>query len=151
MCIRDRHTDDVTVVQLSQIEGMYENTNLSLTPGKYIFEVTNKNVAKKLGFYLTSATGTKAQVDNSGLSNLVAKGETARTGIVELTEGTYQYSCPLNPTPHYSLTVGTMKDKMADKEMMDKTMKDKMTAKGMKDKMVDKEMKAKEMKDKMNK
>jgi len=144
-------TDNVTVVQLSQIEGMYENTSLALTPGKYIFEVTNKNVAKKLGFYLTSTTGTKEQVANSGLSKLVAKGESAKTGIVELTEGTYQYSCPLNPTPHYSLTVGTMKDKMADKEMMDKPMEDKMTAKGMEDKMLDKAMKGKEMKDKMNK
>ena len=47
----------------------------------------------------------KAQVPNSGLKKLVNKGETSRTGVVELSIGDYQYSCPLNPTPHYSLTV----------------------------------------------
>ena len=100
-----QNTENVTVVQLSQVEGQYENTNLALTPGKYIFEVTNKNVAKKLGFYLTPTSDAKAQVANSGLSHLVAKGKTARTGVVDLTAGDYQYSCPLNPTPHYSLKV----------------------------------------------
>ena len=78
-------TDHVTVVQLSQTDGVYENTSLALAPGKYIFEVTNKDVPRKLGFYLTSTSG---QVTNSGLDNLVAKGETAKTGIVELTAGT---------------------------------------------------------------
>jgi len=100
-----QNTENVTVVQLSQVEGQYENTSLALTPGRYIFEVTNKNVAKKLGFYLTPTSDAKAQVANSGLSHLVAKGKTARTGVVDLTAGDYQYSCPLNPTPHYSLKV----------------------------------------------
>ena len=45
--------EDVTVVQLSQIPGEYETKQLNLAPGRYIFEVTNKNVDKKLGFWLT--------------------------------------------------------------------------------------------------
>lgn len=98
-------TNDVTVVQLAQVAGEYETTALELAPGKYIFEVKNKEVAKKLGFYLTPANDAKAQVPNSGLNALVDKGETSTTGIVELKAGTYQYSCPLNPTPHYSLKV----------------------------------------------
>ena len=97
--------EDVTVVQLSQTPGEYENTQLNLPPGKYIFEVTNRNVGKKLGFDLTPTEDAKAQVPNSGLSHLIDKGETARTGVVELKAGEYQYSCPLNPTPHYSLKV----------------------------------------------
>ncbi|MEO1258886.1 MAG: hypothetical protein AAFZ15_08805 [Bacteroidota bacterium] len=101
----EKHMDDVTVIQLSQTPGQYETTSLNLEPGKYIFEVTNKNVDKKLGFYLTPTSDAKAQVPNSGLKKLVNTGETARTGVVELTEGEYQYSCPLNPTPHYSLNV----------------------------------------------
>lgn len=98
-------SEAVTVVQLSQIPGEYEVKNLDLKPGKYIFEVNNKNVDKKLGFYLTPKSDAKAQVANSGLSHLVNKGEVARTGVVDLTTGDYQYSCPLNPTPHYSITV----------------------------------------------
>ena len=96
---------DVTVIQLSQTPGVYETTSLNLKPGKYIFEVTNQNVDKKLGFYLTPTSDEKAQVPNSGLKNLINKGETSRTGVVELKAGEYQYSCPLNPTPHYSLKV----------------------------------------------
>ena len=97
--------EDVTVVQLSQVPGEYETTALNLAPGKYIFEVTNRNVEKKLGFYLTPSNDAKAQVPNSGLSHLIDEGETARTGVVELEAGSYQYSCPLNPTPHYTLQV----------------------------------------------
>jgi len=59
-----QNTENVTVVQLSQVEGQYENTSLALTPGRYIFEVTNKNVAKKLGFYLTPTSDAKAQITN---------------------------------------------------------------------------------------
>ena len=103
------YVEDVTVVQLQQTEGAYNATSLDLAPGKYIFEVTNKNVDKDLGFYLTPTSDAKAQVQNSGLSSLIGKGETARTGVVTLTEGSYQYSCPLNPTPHYKLNVGTHK------------------------------------------
>ena len=97
--------EDVTVVQLSQVPGEYETTALDLPPGKYIFEVTNRNVDKGLGFYLTPATAANKQVPNSGLSKLVGEGETARTGVVELSAGEYQYSCPLNPTPHYTIKV----------------------------------------------
>ena len=94
-----------TVINLSQTPGQYEITELNLTAGTYIFEVTNKNVDKELGFYLTPTSDAKAQIPNSGLESLVGKGQTARTGTVTLTPGTYQYSCPLNPTPHYTITV----------------------------------------------
>lgn len=93
-----------TVINLSQITGEYTTHSLNLTPGDYIFEVTNTEVDKDLGFYLQD--GSDAQVANSGLQALVGKGETSRTGVVTLTEGDYQYSCPLNPTEKYGLTVG---------------------------------------------
>jgi hypothetical protein len=93
------------VIQLSQVEGAYTNQLLNLTPGDYIFEVTNTEVEKDLGFYLQDKTG--AQVKNSGLEALVGNGETSRTGVVTLAEGAFQYSCPLNPTPHYTINVGT--------------------------------------------
>lgn len=93
-----------TVIQLNQDEGVYTTTSLQLVPGNYIFEVTNREVDKDLGFYLQDTKG--EQVDNSGLAALVGKDETSRTGVVTLTEGDYQYSCPLNPTPHYGISVG---------------------------------------------
>lgn len=93
-----------TVIQLSQTEGVYETTALNLVPGDYIFEVTNRDVDKELGFYLQDKTD--AQVANSGLESLIDNGQTSRTGVVTLTEGEYRYSCPLNPTPHYAISVG---------------------------------------------
>lgn len=96
-----------TVIHLDQVEGEYVTQELNLTPGDYIFEVTNTEVEKGLGFYLQDAAGD--QVKNSGLSSLVKNGETSRTGIVTLTEGSFQYSCPLNPTPHYTVNVGAPK------------------------------------------
>lgn len=94
---------DYTVIKLAQTEGQYETESLALAPGKYVFEVTNLEVDKGLGFYLQDAT--EGQVANSGVAALVEKGKTQRTGVVTLTEGTYKYSCPLNPTPHYTLIV----------------------------------------------
>ncbi|MFT7120704.1 MAG: hypothetical protein ACJAZ9_000880 [Neolewinella sp.] len=93
-----------TIIQLSQIEGEYTTQLLNLTPGDYIFEVTNTEVDKGLGFYLQDKT--EAQVTNSGLAALVKKGETSRTGVVTLIEGSYNYSCPINPTPAYTINVG---------------------------------------------
>ncbi|TXF87759.1 hypothetical protein FUA23_17670 [Neolewinella aurantiaca] len=104
-----------TVIKLDQVEGEYTTTQLNLVPGDYIFEVTNTEVDKDLGFYLQDKDG--AQVENSGLANLIGKGQTSRTGVVTLTEGSFQYSCPLNPTPHYAVNVGTPKTiKLTQKE-----------------------------------
>lgn len=97
--------DAPTVISLEQTPGQYETQSLDLTAGTYVFEVTNRNVDKDLGFYLTPTSDAKAQVPNSGLAALVGKGQTAKTGVVTLAPGTYQYSCPLNPTPHYTITV----------------------------------------------
>jgi plastocyanin len=94
-----------TVIQLSQVKGAYTTTQLNLRPGDYVFEVTNTEVDKDLGFYLQDASGDA--LPNSGLQALVGNGETSRTGVVTLTEGSFQYSCPLNPTPHYRINVGT--------------------------------------------
>ena len=94
-----------TVINLSQVEGEYTTQLLNLTPGDYIFEVTNTEVDKDLGFYLQDNKG--AQVANSGLEALVGNGETSRTGVVTLAEGSFRYSCPLNPTPRYAINVGT--------------------------------------------
>ena len=80
-----------------------DSKTLKLEPGKYIFRVTNQNVPYELGFYLRG----------TGLGRLVLpkiSGGGLHTGVtqdyeIELKEGRYVYSCPLNPTPDYNLVV----------------------------------------------
>ena len=80
-----------------------------LKPGRYEFRVTNKNVPYELGFFLREHDFnfrnpvhqlTKTAVSGGGLLLGMTK-----SSAVELKEGEYLYSCPLNPTPDYRLTV----------------------------------------------
>jgi hypothetical protein len=77
---------------------------LELSPGLYIFRVTNKNVPYELGFYLRGAglasRFTLPKVAGGGLTQ-----GTTKDYRIELKEGEYVYSCPLNPTPNYRLIV----------------------------------------------
>ena len=82
---------------------------LELTPGTYIFRVTNKNVPYELGFWVRELDYdwrnpihhlTKTSVSGGGLG----LGET-QDYEVELEPGEYLYSCPLNTTPDYRLVV----------------------------------------------
>jgi hypothetical protein len=80
-----------------------EAKTLELTPGTYIFRVTNKNVPYELGFYLRGAglgRLTLPMVSGGGLLP-----GTSKDYVIELKEGHYVYSCPLNPTPDYTLVV----------------------------------------------
>ena len=101
---------DVTIIELIQTEGQFETQELNLKPGKYQFRVVNKNVDKDLGFVIQKETDKNGDVMESAIPNsfttaYVEKGKTEYTGIVELEKGSYVYSCPLNPTPHYKLNV----------------------------------------------
>lgn len=101
---------DVTIVELIQTEGQFETQELNLNSGKYQFKVVNKNVDKDLGFVIQKEEDKNSDlmetaVTNSFTTAAVKKGEVQYTGIVELKDGNYVYSCPLNPTPHYKLIV----------------------------------------------
>ncbi len=98
------------VIKLSETVGQFETKSLKLKPGKYQFEVTNKNVDHEVAFFLQEEgnkgkTEMSSTVANSLLPKTLKQGESAITGIVELKKGSYVYSCPLNPTPHYTITV----------------------------------------------
>ncbi|WP_211210572.1 hypothetical protein [Hahella ganghwensis] len=74
-----------------------------LEPGKYIFRVQNKNVPYELGFWLRgSGIGrlTLPSVSGGGLTE-----GSSKDYLIELTEGEYVYSCPLNPTPDYPMII----------------------------------------------
>jgi hypothetical protein len=76
---------------------------LELKPGPYIFRVTNQNVPYELGFYLRGAglgRLTLPKVSGGGLLTGVSQDY-----AINLREGEYVYSCPLNPTPDYRLLV----------------------------------------------
>jgi hypothetical protein len=76
---------------------------LKLKPGKYIFRVTNRNVPYALGFYLRGqglSQATLPKVSGGGLSPGVSQDYP-----IALKPGTYDFSCPLNPTPDYPLVV----------------------------------------------
>jgi hypothetical protein len=77
---------------------------LHLKPGKYIFRVTNEDVPYMLGFYLRAESALERpflpDVSGGGLTPGVTKDYE-----IELEEGEYVYSCPLNTTPDYALIV----------------------------------------------
>lgn len=101
---------DVTIIELTQTTGEFFTQELALKPGKYQFRVNNKDVNKEVGFVIQKSADKdgdvmKTAVPNSFTTALIKKAEAQYTGIVELKAGQYVYSCPLNPTPHYKLTV----------------------------------------------
>lgn len=82
---------------------------LTLKPGKYIFRVTNKNVPYSLGFWVREQDYNWANPLHK-LNKTSVSGGGLDTGTtldyeVELKEGEYLYSCPLNTTPDYKLVV----------------------------------------------
>ena len=81
-----------------------DSKTIELKPGKYIFRVTNQNVPYGLGFYLRG----DGLINRAALPSVSGGGlatGTTKDYEIELTEGDYVYSCPLNPTPDYRLVV----------------------------------------------
>jgi len=76
---------------------------LELKPGRYVFRVTNADVPYELGFWLRGEGLGRFLKDSVSGGGLTA-GKTLDYEI-ELTEGDYLYSCPLNPTPDYRIAV----------------------------------------------
>jgi len=101
---------DVTVIDLTQVDGAFVQNGLTLKPGKYQFNVTNTEVDHEVGFVIQKAADQngdvmKTAVENSFAQNMISVGKSESTGVVDLTAGEYVYSCPLNPTPKYTITV----------------------------------------------
>ena len=99
-----KKADCATINKHTGDERLTSAKPLELKPSKYVFRVTNRDVPYDLGFWLRGAGAvgrvTLPSVSGGGLS----EGKTLDYEI-ELTEGEYLYSCPLNPTPDYRLVV----------------------------------------------
>lgn len=103
-------SSDTVVIELVQTTGKFETTSLNLKPGLYQFKVKNDGVDKDLGFVIQKEEDKdkdvmRTAVPNSFTTNYIKKGKTESTGVVELKEGNYVFSCPLNPTPQYQIIV----------------------------------------------
>jgi len=100
----DGREDCVDINAKTAGERLSSSKTMVLEPGKYVFRVTNKNVPYELGFYLRPKNFvdrlTLPKVSGGGL-----KTGSSRDYHINLVEGEYLYSCPLNPTPDYRLTV----------------------------------------------
>ena len=99
-----RKADCQAINEKTLDERVAKAKTFELKPGKYIFRVTNKNVPYDLGFWVRGASlvgrATLPSVSGGGLSQGVTKDY-----VIELKEGEYLYSCPLNPTPDYKIVV----------------------------------------------
>lgn len=102
-------TDEVQVVKLEEVEGEFTTKELTLKEGMYKFEVTNNGVDHDVAFVLAPAKENIQEEDyiaDAMLTATLADGETASSKEpVKLEKGEYVYFCPMNPTPHYKLTV----------------------------------------------
>ncbi len=91
-------------ITLTQTPGEFAEKDMTLKPGNYIFQVDNQEVGKDVGFYL-HPKGSEKPVENSDKAGLIPNNESRSTGVVSLEKGEYVYSCPLNPTEDYTITV----------------------------------------------
>ena len=99
--------DNVERVSLGQVEGKFKVQAMTVSEGKYQFEISNNGVNREVGFVLVpkGKYGMEDHIQAAYVAAPVADGTSSLTGIVELEAGEYEYFCPLNPTPKYSLTV----------------------------------------------
>jgi len=99
-----RKADCEAINKSSGDQRLTQSKTLELKPGKYVFRVKNENVPYQLGFWLRGdgilGRATLPSVSGGGLAT-----GTTKDYVIELIEGEYVYSCPLNPTPDYKIMV----------------------------------------------
>jgi len=94
-------------VDLTQTPGVFDKTSLSLEAGQYQFNISNNGVDREVGFVLVPKGKYDAtdHIKAAYVKAPVGKDKTSKTNVVTLAPGEYEYFCPLNPTPKYTLTV----------------------------------------------
>jgi len=99
--------DKVKSVKLKQKPGKFTKKKLTLKEGAYQFEIANVSVDHEVGFVLVPKGKYEPEhhIKAAYVSAPVSTGSSSDTGIVNLKAGEYEYFCPLNPTPKYTVTV----------------------------------------------
>jgi hypothetical protein len=78
-------------------------STMHLKPGDYIFRVKNRDVPYALGFWLRGAGLSRLGLPSVSGGGIATGGE--KDYAISLEPGKYYFSCPLNPTPDYTLIV----------------------------------------------
>jgi len=99
--------EDVETIKLGQVVGEFKVQALTVSEGSYQFEIANNGVDHEVGFVLVpkGKYAPEHHIKEAYVTTTVSDGKTSRTGVMDLAAGEYEYFCPLNPTPKYSLTV----------------------------------------------
>jgi uncharacterized cupredoxin-like copper-binding protein len=94
-------------VDLTQIPEAFKTNKLELEEGSYQFNIINEGVDHEVGFVLVpkGKYETNDHIKAAYVKAPAATGQNSLTNEVKLEAGEYEYFCPLNPTPKYSLTV----------------------------------------------
>jgi len=94
-------------VKLEQTPGAFATHELTLAAGDYQFEIANNGVDHEVGFVLVPKGQYEAtdHIKAAYVKAPVAEGTSSLTNVVALEAGEYEYFCPLNPTPKYTLIV----------------------------------------------
>lgn len=98
---------DVKVINLEQTDGVFTIQSLKLAPGDYQFDIENNGVDHEVGFVLVPKGKSEAvdHIKEAYVKAPVKNGSTSSSQTVQLKAGEYEYFCPLNPTPKYTLIV----------------------------------------------
>lgn len=101
-------------VRLVQVKDAFETTEVTLAAGDYQFEIVNSGVDHEVGFVLVPKGKYEAtdHIKEAYVKAPVSDGSSSMTSVVSLTPGEYEYFCPMNPTPKYSLTVTEAAEKV---------------------------------------
>jgi plastocyanin len=106
-------------IDLSQSPGVFNQENVSLEAGQYQFNISNTDVDGQVGFVLVPKGKYDASmhIKEAYVTAPVETGKTSKTNVVNLAAGEYEYFCPLNNTPKYSLTVHDKVENVELKQM----------------------------------
>ena len=101
------NAQQVKTVALEQTNGEFTQKQITLSEGTYVFEIANNGIDHEVGFVLVpqGKKGAKHHIKNAYVTKAVATNKKSNSKKVTLKKGTYEYFCPLNPTPRYTLVV----------------------------------------------
>jgi len=104
----------VEQIDLEQTTGAFTTESVVLAEGEYQFNIINSDVDHEVGFVLVPKGKYDAadHIKEAYVQAPVATGKNSLTQVVNLKAGEYEYFCPLNPTPKYSLTVSDKVEKI---------------------------------------
>lgn len=100
-------TAQVTQINLEQTPGVFTTTSLAVEAGDYQFNISNTDVDGQVGFVLVpkGKYTPEDHIKAAYVTKVVDEGKTEKSNIVKLTPGEYEYFCPMNNTPKYTLVV----------------------------------------------